>query len=158
MKRNILEILGIKIDQKLISGLVETSKENNFTDYTTEIIENFELFDTAIFRTFDNSKNLLESTSFNLILENKNQSVTISKISEFVDTITLEYGEDRRGLLLWTDDDNSTISTYWLGREWIVNKHGETFREFSAGCSQINFRYDNEYGIGLSILVANMHV
>lgn len=158
LKRKILEILGIQITPDLIFRLIETNKNDAFTDYTAEIIENFELFDTAIFRTFDHNKNLNENSAFNLILENKTKEVTVSKIKNLVNTITLEYGKDRRGKLDWTNEDDKGISTYWTGREWIVDKNKNTLEEFEAGCSQINFSFDFDDGIGLSILGANINI
>jgi len=157
-KRRVLDILGIHITPDLILGLKETNKNDRFTDYTTEISENFELFDTAIFRTFDHDKNLNESSSFNLILENKTKEVSVSKIKNLVDTITFEYGKDRRGRLFWNDEDDKRIMTYWSGREWIIDKNRQTLEDFEAGCSQINFRFNFDDGIGLSILGANINL
>jgi hypothetical protein len=154
-KRNFLDILGLQISPELESRLIEISKEDSFTDYATDIKENFELFDRAVFRIFGHKKDLSGNSSFNLILENNGQSITINKIKEMVDSISNEYGKDRTGKSKWNVDDDKAISTYWEGREWIIDKKGNTYRDFKGDCIQINLHYNLDEDINFSILGAN---
>ena len=154
-KRNFLDILGLQISPELESRLVEISKEESFTDYAVDIKENFELFGRAIFKFFDHKKNLTGSASFNLILENTGQSLTINKIIKLVDCISAEYGKDRTGKTKWNEEDENTISTYWEGREWIIDKKGNSYSDYKPHCIQINLHFHLEEGIEFSILSAN---
>jgi hypothetical protein len=154
-KRNFLELLGLNIGSDLESQLVEQSNENDFVDYIADIKENFELFDNAKFRIFGQKKDLSGNTSFNLILENNGSSVTFGKIQEMVNTIASEYGKDRTGKTKWTNEDEDAISSYWEGREWIIDSKGKSFKEFEIGCIAINLHFDIEEGIDLSVLGAN---
>ena len=154
-RRNLLDILGLKINANIESQLIEQSRENDFIDYVFNIKENFELFDKAIFRIFGQNKDLSGNTSFNLILENYGSSITFEKIKKIVNAISSEYGKDRTGKAKWSADDENAISNYWEGREWIIDKKGKTFKEFKKGCVQINLHYEIEEGIDFSILGAN---
>jgi len=154
-KRNFLDILGLQVNQELQSKLVEASKEDSFTDYSVDIIENFKLFDKAVFRIFSHKPDLSGDSSFNLLLENAGQSVTIEKIQIMVDLISNEYGKDRNGKGKWNDNDDNSISTYWEGREWIVDKKGNTYNDFKSGCIQINLHFNLDEGIDFSILGAS---
>lgn len=154
-KRNFLDILGLKISPELESRLVEIAKEESFTDYAVDINDNFELFGRAIFRFFDHKKNLSGSTTFNLMLENTGQSLTINKIIEMVDRISTEYGKDRTGKTKWNETDENTISTYWEGREWIIDKKGNIYSDYKHNCIQINLHFSLTDGIDFSILGAN---
>lgn len=116
------------------------------------------MFDNAIFRIFGDNKDLSGDATFNLILENKKQTITIKKIVELVNIFSSEYGSDRRGMSKWTDIDSKRVSTYWEGREWIVDATGKSFREYQDGCSQINLFFNPKEGIEFSILNANWHM
>ena len=70
-KKTIFDILGIQVDEDLHGRMVELARQNDFRYYTTEIKENFDLFDKAIVKVFSPDKKLSETTSFNLILESK---------------------------------------------------------------------------------------
>jgi len=154
-KANFLDIIGLNISTELESRLKENSKEDSYTDYSVDIKENFELFDRAIFRIFSHKPDLSGDSSFNLILENDGQSVTIEKIKRMVDSIASEYGKDRTGKGKWTKNDENTISTYWEGREWIIDQKGKTYSTNKIGRIQIDFHYRPDEGIDLSVLGAN---
>jgi len=154
-KRNLFDILGLKINADLESQLTEQSRENDFIDYIVNIKENFELFDKIIFRIFGEDKDLSGNTSFNLIFENDGSSITFEKIKNIVNAISSEYGKDRTGKAKWSTDDENTISSYWAGREWIIDKQGKSFKEFKKGRVQINIHFELEEGIDFSILAAN---
>ena len=154
-KRNLLDILGLKINPDLESQLTEQSRENDFIDYVVDIKENFELFDKAVFRIFGQDRDLSGSNTFNLILENDGSTITIEKIKKIVNAISSEYGKDRTGKAKWSAEDENTISNYWEGREWIIDKKGKSFKEFKKDCVQINLHFELEEGIDFSILGAN---
>ncbi|WP_291104074.1 MULTISPECIES: hypothetical protein [unclassified Flavobacterium] len=157
-KKKALQILEIEITDSLLSKLVETQKLNGFTDYSIEISEKFKLFDIAIFRSFENTKELTNETSFNLILENKNQSITINKVKELVNSFSAEYGNDRNGKSKWTNEDDKAISTYWEGREWILDSKRKSQKVFEKDCCQINFHFNLDDGVDFSILGANSQI
>ncbi len=157
-KKKAFQVLEIEMNDKLLSKLVETQKQNGFTDYSVEISEKFKLFDNAIFRSFENTKELTTKTSFNLILENQNQSVTINKVKDLVNSFSSEYGNDRNGKSKWTDEDDKAISTYWQGREWIIDSKGKSQKNFEKDCCQINFHFNIEEGVNFSILGANSQI
>lgn len=90
-----------------------------------------------------------------MILENNGQSITIEKIQILVNAITREYGKDRTGKVNWNDSDDRSISTYWSGREWIIDKKGNSLKDFISGCIQINLHFSLDGGIDFSILGAN---
>lgn len=154
-KPNFLDFIGLQINSELEPKLNEGPKENDFTDYFIDIKERFELFNRAIFRIFGHKKDLSGNSSFNLILENDGQSVTINKIKEMVNSISSEYGKDRNGKSNWNQDDENAISTYWEGREWIIDRKGKTYRDYKKGCIQINLHFNLDEGIDFSILGAN---
>ena len=139
--------MGLHITPELESKLIESSREDSFTDFSVDIKENFKLFDRAIFRVFSHKPDLSGDSSFNLILENDGQSVTIEKIQRMVDTITNEYGKDRTGKAKWDVQDDNAISTYWEGRQWILDKKGNTLKDFKSGCIQINLHFNLDDGI-----------
>lgn len=154
-KRKIFDVLDIQINSDLISRLAEKEKGERFTDYSVAISDNFQLFDVAVFKVFSHDKNLSPDNSFNLILLNTTQTITIKKNIEMVNTLSSVYGNDRRGYSKWTDVDTTRVQTYWEGREWIINKDGKSIREFGDGCSQINLFFHLEEGLDFSILGAN---
>ena len=157
-KKKAFQTLEIEMTDNLLSKLVETQKQNGFTDYSIEISEKFKLFDIAIFRSFENTKELTNKTSFNLILENKKQSITINKVKELVNSFSTEYGNDRNGKSKWTDEDDKAISSYWQGREWILDSKNKSQKVFEKGYCQINFQYNTDEGINFSILGANTQI
>ncbi len=157
-KKNVLDILGLTIDSTLENKLTEASVESNFTDFEVNISEKFGLFDKATFRIFGGKKDVSGLTSFNLILENTNQSVTIDKIQNFVDTFSREYGNDRTGKSKWQESEANSLTTYWEGREWILDLKGNNHKDFKDNCIQVNFHFDTDEGISLSLLGANQIV
>ena len=157
-KKKAFEILEIEITKSFLSKLIETENIHGFTDFSTDISEKFKLFDTAIFRSFENTKELTNKTSFNLILENKIQSITINKVKELVNSFATEYGSDRNGESKWTNEDDNAISTYWTGREWIIDNKGKSQKIFGNECCQINIHFNLDEGIDFSILGANLQL
>jgi len=154
-KKNFFDFLGLQIDKTFEDKLKELEKNNNFTDYFSDVQENFKIIDTATFRFFGHIKNLSGNESFNLILSNKGQSITINKIKEIVNAITNEYGKDRRGNGKWTSEDDKAISTYWEGREWIIDNKGNTHKDLKDNCAQINLIFNLDDGLDFSVLGAH---
>ncbi|MCA6515123.1 MAG: hypothetical protein IM577_05920 [Chitinophagaceae bacterium] len=154
-KKNFYDLLGLQINETTEAELKETDKTADFTDYSTDIKENFKIVDTATFRFFGHQKDLSGKSSFNLIFSNKGQSLTINKIKEIVNAIANEYGKDRRGNGKWTPDDDRAISTYWEGREWIIDIKGNSHKELIENSAQINLIFNLDDGIDFSILGAN---
>ena len=157
-KKNVFQLLEIELTENFLSNLTEKQKHTNSTDYSAEISERFKLFDIAIFKSFQNTKILTNETSFNLILHNKNQSITINKVIELVNAFSLEFGNDRNGKSKWTNQDDAAISKYWEGREWIINSKGKSQKNFVNDCSQINLHFNIETGVEFSILGANNQI
>jgi hypothetical protein len=154
-KKNFFDLLGLQIDEATEAKLKEIEKTTDFTDYSTDIKENFKIVDTGTFRFFGHLKDLSGKESFNLILSNKEQSLTINKIKEIVNAIADEYGKDRRGNGKWTAEDDKAISTYWEGREWIIDSKGNALKELKENSAQINLNFNLDDGIDFSILGAN---
>ena len=154
-KKNFFDLLGIKIDSSIESKLIESDKTDKFTDYTCNIQENFKLVDFVTFRFFGQKKDLSGNESFNIVFQNKGQSITINKVKEIVNAISNEYGKDRKGNSKWTNDDDKDISTYWEGREWIIDQNGNSHNELKEKCAQVNFIFNVDDGIDFSILGAN---
>lgn len=154
-KKNFYDILGLQMDETTEAKLKETEKTTDFTDYSTDVKENFKIIDTATFRFFGHQKDLSGKSSFNLIFSNKEQSITINKIKEIVNAIANEYGKDRRGNGKWTSEDDKAISTYWEGREWIIDSKGNSFKDLKENSSQINLIFNLDDGLDFSVLGAN---
>jgi len=157
-KENFLEFLGIQINQELESELLEISVEENYTDYSLDIVENFELFDTVVFRIFNHQRDLSGNSSFNLLFVNLEKSVTFGKIENLINSICNVYGKDRNGKSYWNETDDNTISQYWEGREWILDKNGNSLKNIKSDCIQINLHFDLEKGIDFSIVGAHLLV
>lgn len=154
-KESILKIFGLQFDPELQEKLIEKDKTEDYTDFSIEISERFNLFDKATFRFFSDKPDLTGNTSFNLFFSNDGQSVTLEKIQILVDTLVNEYGKDRTGNSKWTIADENAIGTYWEGREWILDKKGKSFKEIKSDRFQIGIHYDLEDGIDFEIIGAS---
>jgi hypothetical protein len=104
---------------------------------------------------FEHKPDLSVNSSFNLLFENTSQSISIEEIKRIVDIISVEYGKDRTGKGKWTKNDENAISTYWEGREWIIDQKGKTYSTNKIGRIQINLHYSPDEGLDLSVLGAN---
>jgi len=154
-KENILEIFGLQFNPEIESKMIEENKTEDYTDFSIEISENFNLFDKATFRFFSHEPDLSGNTSFNLFFENDGQSVTLEKIQILVDTLVNVYGKDRTGNSKWTMADENAIGTYWEGREWVLDKKGKSYKEISSDRFHIGIHYNLEDGIDFEILGAS---
>jgi len=154
-KKNLFEVIGLQLNSNLESKLEKTNETDSFIDYSVKIKDNFDVFNNATFRFFDKKKDLSGTSSFNIIFESKDMGLTINKIKNIVDTISKEYGKDRRGKGKWTNEDDNSITTYWEGREWIINSKGKTHTKIKKNCAQINLHFHLDEGIDFAIIGAS---
>ena len=116
------------------------------------------MFSGVIIRIFGTELDLSGKSTFNLLfIENEEEDSPISKMKELINVISNEFGKDRRGKGKWSSEDENRITSFWEGREWILDKKGKTYKEFGSGMSQANllFNIDSKSGVEFSILQAN---
>lgn len=154
-KKDLFAALGINFNEEFQRKLQVENQTKDFTDYSTSIKDDFGLFQKAVFKIFGDNKDIMGNSSFNLILKNKRNNPKIKDIKKLVNSISEKYGNDRNGKGKWAKEDQSSISTYWTGREWIVDKNGKNYKKFEKDCSQINLYYNIGDEIEFSILGAN---
>jgi hypothetical protein len=154
-KSDIFEIIGLKIDSILEQNLTEINATPNYKDYGIFFKDNFDVFNYAIFKIFGGKKDLSGESSINLILGAAGRDISIDKIINLVNILFNEFGFDKSGNGKIIDSEIDSLSSFWIGREWLLDINFNEQKEFNADSFMLSVYLHSEQNIQLTIMGAN---